>query len=59
MKQPKAVSAWPPSYFRLADWIGIAGLIFVEFYYLTAFQLPTLITNHAREVDYANFYGVP
>ena len=59
MKQPKPVSAWPPSYFRLADWIGIAGLIFVEFYYLTAFQLPTLITNHAREVDYANFYGVP
>lgn len=59
MKQPKTVSAWPPSYFRLADWIGIAGLIFVEFYYLTAFQLPTLITNHAREVDYAYFYGVP
>jgi hypothetical protein len=59
MKQPKTVSAWPPSYFRLADWIGIVGLIFVEFYYLTAFQLPTLITSHAREVDYANFYGVP
>ncbi len=59
MKHPKTVSAWPPSYFRLADWIGIAGLIFVEFYYLTGFQLPSLITSRARESDYAYFYTVP
>jgi hypothetical protein len=55
MKLAQTVSAWPPWYFRLADWMGIAGLIFVEFLYLTGFQLAWL----TRQADYAYFRIVP
>jgi hypothetical protein len=59
MKLQKSVSAQHPLFLRLADPVGIAGIIFIEFYYLNIFSLGTLITDVRAQADFAVLYRLP
>jgi len=59
MQRKKIFELLPRQVWTLADALGIVGIVFISFYYLTAFRFPSLITQPSRQVDFGILYTFP